>query len=63
VKVRGAILRDKHGWPVEGVKGRWFLNLLRAVIHMNLWQTWSRRKKGYPKVSGPVPGAQTEVKE
>ena len=24
---------DKYGWPVERVKGRWFLNLLRLLVH------------------------------
>ena len=24
---------DKYGWPVERVKGRWFLNFLRLLIH------------------------------
>lgn len=24
---------DKYGWPVERVKGRWFFNLLRLIIH------------------------------
>ena len=24
---------DKYGWPVECIKGRWFLNFLRRLIH------------------------------
>lgn len=24
---------DKYGWPVERVKGRWFLNFIRLLIH------------------------------
>lgn len=24
---------DKHGFPVERIKGRWFQNLLRLIIH------------------------------
>lgn len=24
---------DKLGWPVERIKGRWFLNFLRILIH------------------------------
>ncbi len=24
---------DKYGWPVERIKGRWFFNLLRLIIH------------------------------
>ena len=24
---------DKHGWPVERVKGRWFQNFIRLLIH------------------------------
>lgn len=24
---------DKYGWPVERVKGRWFFNLIRIIIH------------------------------
>ena len=24
---------DKLGWPVERIKGRWFLNIIRLLIH------------------------------
>ena len=24
---------DKYGWPIECVKGRWFFNLCRRLIH------------------------------
>jgi len=24
---------DKLGWPVERVKGRWFFNFIRLLIH------------------------------
>jgi len=24
---------DRLGWPVERIKGRWFLNILRLLIH------------------------------
>lgn len=24
---------DRYGWPVEQIKGRWLLNLLRLLIH------------------------------
>ena len=27
------IYLDKYGWPVERVKGRWFLNFIRLLIH------------------------------
>jgi len=26
---------DKYGWPVERIKGRWFLNFMRLLIHTN----------------------------
>lgn len=27
------IIKDKLGWPVETVRGRWFFNLIRRIIH------------------------------
>ncbi len=24
---------DRYGWPVECVKGRWFFNFLRRLLH------------------------------
>ena len=27
------IYLDKYGWPVERIKGRWFLNFIRLLIH------------------------------
>ncbi len=32
---RGVIMQylDKLGWPVERVKGRWFFNFVRLLIH------------------------------
>jgi hypothetical protein len=32
---------DKLGWPVERVKGRWFLNFLRLLIHTRKIKTGS----------------------
>ena len=32
---------DKLGWPVERIKGRWFLNLLRLLIHTRKVKTGS----------------------
>jgi len=42
------ILRDKYGWPVERIKGRWFTNIIRLILHTSLWQTWRLRR-------GPAP--------
>ena len=24
---------DRYGWPVEQIRGRWFVNFLRSLIH------------------------------
>jgi hypothetical protein len=24
---------DKYGWPVERIKGRWFVNFMRLLLH------------------------------
>ena len=32
-------LRDKHGWPVERIKGRPITNLIRVILHTNIYQT------------------------
>lgn len=33
VRVRKRVICDSDGWPVEQIRGRWFLNLLRLLIH------------------------------
>lgn len=37
---------DKAGWPIEMVKGRWFRNFLRRLIHTRKLKrgTWQDRK-------------------
>lgn len=42
------ILRDKYGWPVERIRGRWFTNIIRLILHTSLRQTWKRRKCIHP---------------
>ena len=32
---------DKLGWPVERIKGRWFLNFIRLLIHTRKIKTGS----------------------
>lgn len=27
------MIADKHGFPVEKIKGRWFTNIIRLLIH------------------------------
>ena len=27
------IFVDKYGWPIEKIKGRWFFNFVRVLIH------------------------------
>ena len=27
------VFLDKHGWPVETIKGRWVQNFLRRLLH------------------------------
>jgi len=31
---------DKYGWPIERIKGRWFFNLLRILIHTRKIKEW-----------------------
>ncbi len=38
-------LRDKYGYPVEVIKGKPIINLIRLIIHTNIKQTWKRRHK------------------
>ena len=38
-------LRDKWGYPIEIVKGKYFENFIRYLIHTNIKQTWKRRKE------------------
>lgn len=42
------ILRDKWGWPLELIKGRPIVNLIRRVILTNWRQTWIHRREGWP---------------
>jgi len=37
------LFRDKLGWPIERIKGRWFYNFLRLLIHVNIKVTFKRR--------------------
>lgn len=41
---------DKAGWPVETVKGRWFRNLLRRLVHTRIIRsgTWPEGQKATP---------------
>jgi hypothetical protein len=41
---KGMKLRDKHGWPVERIKGRPIINFLRLLILTDVKQTLKRRK-------------------
>ena len=43
------IWRDKLGWPVEFVKGKWFSNFIRWLLHTDPRQTWKHRKAPCPK--------------
>ena len=36
-------LRDKYGYPVERVKGRYITNFIRLLTHTSIKQTWIRR--------------------
>ena len=41
------ILRDKEGWPVEKIRGRWFMNLLHVLFDTNIRVTvrrWRNQK-------------------
>ena len=38
-------LRDKWEYPIEIVKGKYFENFIRYLIHTNIKQTWKRRKE------------------
>jgi hypothetical protein len=33
------MLRDKYGWPVETIKGRYFWNILRLFVKTDVWKT------------------------
>lgn len=44
---------DKAGWPVENVKGRWFRNFLRRLIH-----TRQLKRGSWPEGKGRVPDQQ-----
>lgn len=37
------ILRDKYGWPIERVKGKYFYNFMRTLFQLNLYQTFKKR--------------------
>lgn len=39
------ILRDKHGWPVEFIKGKNITNFIRAIIITNIKMTKKYAKK------------------
>lgn len=43
------IFRDKLGWPVERIKGRYILNFFRLLIHTSWRITWTRRHERMPK--------------
>lgn len=42
---------DKYGYPVKRVKGRWFFNFLRILIHTERIGRFVQRK---PKAHGDV---------
>jgi hypothetical protein len=31
---------DKHGWPVERIKGRWITNAIRLLLHTHRIGYW-----------------------
>jgi hypothetical protein len=37
-------LRDKYGFPVERITGRHITNLIRLLLHTDVWQTLKRWK-------------------
>ncbi len=39
-------LRDKYGWPVETICGRWFTNAIRLLLHTNMRQTLRNQEPG-----------------
>lgn len=38
------LILDKHGWPIESVKGRYFDNFIRKLIHINIFNTLTKQK-------------------
>lgn len=56
------ILRDSYGWPVELVRGRPVLNVLRRLIVTDYIVTWQRRHEGWPK-SEPDPNVGSSTPE
>ncbi len=43
MKVASITLRDKHGWPIESVKGKTIANIMKAVMLTNVKKTIQRR--------------------
>jgi len=41
----GVVIRDKNGYPVELVKGRWFLNAIRVLIRGSCFSTGDSERK------------------
>ena len=39
-------LRDKWGWPVVRIKGKHTTNVIRYLLHTNLFKTWQYRNGG-----------------
>ena len=50
---------DKYGYPVERVRGRWFFNFLRILIHTKRIARFVQRK---PKTCDDVICDQQETK-
>ena len=36
-------LRDKYGWPLERIRGRYIQNFVRMILHTDIIQTWRKR--------------------
>lgn len=44
---RGTIWLDREGWPLEFIRGRWFLNFIRWCNLVSLGQTKANIRKWY----------------
>jgi len=53
---------DKHGWPVERVKGRPILNFLRLLIHTRKIRRRFDGQKAYDEAT-PVPLSNERINE
>lgn len=46
------ILRDKYGYPIEIVKGKYINNFIRRILLTNIKQTLKKRKVTYRELEG-----------